>query len=88
MPLDLDRLGDRLGDPRHDPHRALDAACVVQQNDKLVAAKPRNRIAGAHAGHQAPCYLDQNAVAVRVPQQIIDVLEMVQVHEQDGYASV
>ena len=84
VPIDLDRLGDRAGYPGHDAHDALDAASVRQHDDELVPAQARNRIAGSHVAHQPPRHLDQDAVAGCVPERIVDVLEVVQVHEQHG----
>ena len=52
------------------------------QDHEFIAAQTRHRILGAHAGFQA-CGDDlQHAVADRVTERVVDVLEVVEVEKQ------
>jgi hypothetical protein len=64
--------------------RRLAGGRVRQQHGELVAAEPRDEIAGAQRAAQAPRHLDEQRVARQVPEAVVDRLEVVEVDEQDG----
>ena len=59
------------------------AAARDQQHRELVAAEPRDRVAGAHHGGEPVGQLDQQLVPEVVPERVVDLLELVQVQHQD-----
>ena len=71
-----DALGglDRVADVR-----------ALEQDPELVAAEPRDRVGGAHAGHEPLGHELQQLVAGRVPEPVVDGLEVVEVDEQHGH---
>ena len=71
---DLDRLHLLLG--------------PVDQDRELVAAEAGGGVHRAHAVLQAAAHLLQDLVAGVVAERVVDVLEVVHVHEQDGHRHV
>ncbi len=57
---------------------------LPDEDAELVAAEARDGVAAAQDGLEAPRELDQQEVAVAMPQRVVDLLEAVEVHEQDG----
>lgn len=53
----------------------------VEKDDELVAAKPRDKGAVAHATFQPVGHLDQQRVAGLVPKRVVDDLEAVEIDE-------
>src|SRR5882724_5149657 len=54
-----------------------------QQHHELVAAKPCNHVAGAHTTAEPGRHLDQQGIARRMTQRVVDDLEPVEVDEQN-----
>ena len=67
-------------------HRQLDHGAAVgyavEQDRELVAAEPGERVAAAQDGLQAARDLDQQLVAVVVPERVVDLLEAIEVDQQ------
>ena len=72
-----DALGDRLGG-------ALCVVGVVQAHGELVAAEAGDLVLRAHARAQAIGDRDEQLVADRVAERVVDGLEVVDVDEEDG----
>ena len=77
-------LGERGEDPLGDHHDVLGPVEAVEQDGELVAAEARDGVARAHARAQALGDRDQQLVADRVAERVVDGLEVVDVDEQDG----
>ena len=84
LPIEIDRLCDRGEQTLPEsigilpsPERGLD-------HRELVAAKARQRIARAQARTQAFRHRPQRRVAGRVPEKVVDALEIIQVHIKDA----
>ena len=60
----------------------------LDQHGELVAAEPGHRVAVAHRRAQPVGDLDQQLVAGRVAEAVVDLLEAVQVEEQHGHVVV
>ena len=56
----------------------------IEQDDELVAAEPRDRVAGPQRGLQPRRDLHQQLVAGGVPERVVDELEVVDVEQHDG----
>ena len=69
--------GRRLGRPRL-------VRDVLEQDGELVAAEPGDRVLGAQAAASRRATVDQQLVANRVPEAVVDDLEVVEVDEEDG----
>ena len=68
---------------RRDGHRGAQLRLVEQQHRELVAAEARGHVPGPHARLDALGDGREQPVAGRVPQRVVDVLEVVEVEEQD-----
>jgi hypothetical protein len=79
---------DRLAQDVHELARHRGGVELVgevgQEHGELVAAEPRRRVRLPQAGSQAPRDPAQQPVAHGVPERVVDRLEAVEVHEQDG----
>ena len=60
-------------------------ARLGHEHGELVAAEPGDRVVFAHCLSEASCNLLQHLVARRVAERVVDLLEAVQVHRQDGH---
>jgi hypothetical protein len=80
--------GQRPGQAGEDAlGRVGDLLCsldVLEEDRELVAAEARRGVARAHARGQALGDLDENLVAGRVAERVVDRLGVVQVGEQHG----
>ena len=85
--VDLERIESTLADPvdhgLDELRRFLDIE-VGEQDHELVAADPGDDVRVAGAGAQAAGHLDEQPVAVGVPERVVDVLEAVEVEAEDG----
>jgi hypothetical protein len=77
---DRDRLGE-LG--LHAVGEGRGVAVVLQQHRELVTAEAGHGVAGAHHRPQPLGHRHEQLVTGRVPQGVVDGLEVVQVAEQD-----
>ena len=77
-------LGERGEDPLGDDDDVLGPVEAVEQHRELVAAEARDGVGRAHARAQALGDRDQQLVADRVAERVVDGLEVVEVDEQDG----
>ena len=82
-PVDRERDGERGDEARRDGHRGAEVRLVEQQDRELVAAEAGRHVAGADARLDAVGDRGEQPVAGRVPQGVVDVLEVVEVEEQD-----
>ena len=57
---------------------------VIDEHRELVAAEPRDRVAGARALHETVREVAQQRIARAVPEAVVDGLEIVEVDEQHG----
>ena len=71
-------------DPGRDRERVAQPRVVVEQDRELVAAQPRGDVAGPDARPDPVRDRDEQPVARRVAQRVVDVLEVVEVEEQHG----
>ena len=85
---DRERLGQQLGDPVGDHERLLGPLERVADDHELVAAEPRDRVAGAHGVVQSGSERAQQLVARGVAVRVVDQLEEVEVEEQDAHPRV
>jgi hypothetical protein len=74
----------RLEDAPGDPDRDLVAGGLLEQDGELVAAKAGDRVLAPDAGLEPAGHGDQQVVAGRVAELVVDRLEVVQVDEQQG----
>ena len=80
-----DRLGDHFRDALGDLLDGLHAGDVRAEHGELVAAEPRHHVVGAHRAAQAVGDRDEQLVARRVAEAVVDDLEAVEVEEQDRH---
>lgn len=66
---------------------ALREARVRQERDELVAADAREHVLGAQAGAHAPRGIAQDDVSDRVPERVVDALEVVEVEQHRQQAA-
>ena len=85
-------LAERGGDPLGDVDGVLLAGDVLAQHDELVAAeardglaRPADRVAAAQHLREPVGQRHQQLVADLVPEAVVDQLEVVDVHEQNGH---
>ena len=81
QPFHRDRMLEFLHQPFCDPHGHRLLGEIGQQDPELVAAKAGHHVAGAKHGGQARTDLGEQHVAEVVAQRVVDLLEVVQVHE-------
>ena len=79
----MDRVADPLQHPGRDLAGVLDVADLVEQHRELVATQAARRVLGADRVGDAPGDLDQEAVALAVPQRVVHGLEVIEIQEQD-----
>ena len=82
LPVDDERRPQGVRDPPGDidgrpPHRRL------EQDGELVAAESGDRVAGPDRLPQPLGHLDEQEVAGRVTEKVVDLLEAVEVEEED-----
>ena len=83
---DLERLAGHLVDAIGHHRGVLRRLHVVEQDGELVAAVAGEGVALAQAGLEALAHLDEKLVADLVPEAVVDRLEAIEVHEEDGEA--
>ena len=83
---EAERGGHGLLDPLGQAHRRLGSVDVLAQDDELVAAEPAHGVARSQLVLQPVGHVHQQAVAGRVPEGVVDDLEVVEVAEQDADA--
>ena len=81
---DHDRLRDATEQILSGHHGALRVDLALEQEHEPVAAQTRHRVAAARRLAQAPGELEQQLVAHRMAQRLVDVLEPVEVEHQHG----
>jgi hypothetical protein len=84
--VDPERLRDPLEHRIDDVADHQRIAAIGNDHDELVAAEPEHLAAVAAALRrfdQAPANLDQQAVADRMPERVVHVLEAVEVEQRD-----
>src|SRR6185295_17608882 len=74
----------RFMDPLRHAGGVVDVADLLEQDGELVSTHARHRVAEADAALQAPGDLDEELVAQRVAEAVVDDLEAVEVEEEDG----
>ena len=67
---------------RRDHRGILVGTDVAQEHDELVAAEPRDVVLRAHDLAQARCDRAQQAIAGRMAERVVDLLELIEVDEQ------
>src|SRR5690349_18380810 len=88
MTIESERLFDELDDPKRQPDGAFALVLFVFLDDcELVAAEAGQHIGIAQRRLQPAGDLDQQPIARRVPQRVVDLLELVQVEHQDAERS-
>jgi hypothetical protein len=81
---DRERRAERGLNAKRDCVGLVDVAELVQQDRELVAAEPRDRIAGTQARLEAPRHGDQQLVADQVTKAVVDDLEAIEVEIEGG----
>ena len=77
-----DRGPTGIGDALGDGHRVVGVGEVLAQHDELVAAEAGNGVAGPQRSGQSRRQRNEELVAGLVAADVIDQLEVVEVHEQ------
>jgi len=84
--VDVEWSGHRPGERQRQHAGVRRVAQAGLEDRELVAAEPRDEIAAAHAVPETGRDQSKEAIAGRVPQRIVDVLEQVDVDVEDGKA--
>ncbi len=79
------RAGDRLEDPLRDRLDLLRAHEVTAGHDQLVAAEPGREVPAPELGTDPVRDLDEDGVALGVPERVVDLLEVVDVEVQQRH---
>ncbi len=79
MRIDLDRRLQDVDELFGDERRVLLVPQFGDDQDELVSAEPRDRVAFALSRSQPLGHLDQQLVAGGVPQRVVDRLEAIEV---------
>ena len=74
---------DRAAHPVGDRDRGLGVREVLADDGELVAAEARHGVARPHGHHEPVAHLAQQLVADRVPELVVDRLEVVEVAVDD-----
>ncbi len=82
-----DRRADRTDEARDDLLDLAGRTDASQQDDELVAARPRDEVAVPERMLQTDADLAQNLVARAVPHGVVDRLETVQIEEEQAEAA-
>ena len=80
---DRERLGHRAEDPLRDDDGGLGRCDLLDHHGELVAAEPCTRVLGTDARLEPLRDLDEQLVAGRVAEAVVDRLEVVEIDEQD-----
>ena len=86
--LDRHRLLQLLEHTVGDPQRDVLARQVGQHDPELVAAEPRHQVVVAQHARQPRPDLLQQQVAEVVTERVVDLLEVIEVHQHHGHAAV
>ena len=84
MTVDVERRPNAIEDHLRRADRLVGGAQAAQDQDELVAAHPGDRVQLADLGAQAPAERDQQRIADRMAERVVDHLEAVEVEEQHG----
>ena len=87
LAIDPIRLGQGLGDLPNDAQRAPRITANIQQQGKLIAAQPRQLIAGLQLALEARHHLQDQMVTGLVTEGVIGVAKVVQVQVRHGQAT-
>ena len=79
----MERLAQALNDAAGDTHEGKFIRVIVQQDQKLVAAPPRQQVAFAYIPFYAPADLGQQQVACFVPKSVVDPFEPIQIKKYE-----
>src|SRR5664279_5627366 len=79
----MDRLGDCGQDATCGVSYPLLVGNLLQQDDELIATESCDGVGAAAGRLQSTARCDQQLIASRVPEGVIDELELVQVAEED-----
>jgi len=83
QPVEGHRLLERAQQPPADPDGAVLVVGAAQQDGELVTAEPGDEAARPDRGPQPGADLDQELVAVLVPEGVVDLLEPIEVEDHD-----
>ena len=83
--VDEERLPQGVDEPPSDSGRVL---AVLDEHGELVAAEPGQRVRGPQHRPEPLGDLHQQVIAGRVPEGVVDTLEVVQVAEQHREAAL
>ncbi len=75
----------RAGKPLDEQLDLVPRREVAPHDDELVAGEPRERVTGAQRGGEPSGDLDEQLVAGRVPEAVVDPFEVVEVEEPDPH---
>ena len=87
LPLERDRTRYGRQDLPRDASGRRRIVHRLQADDELVSSEARRRVARAQAAPEPRADLAQDRVSPRVAERVVDELELVEVHEQDGEPS-
>ena len=88
QPVDHERLAQRALEHLGDGQRVLGAHDLGQQDAELVAAEAGDGVGGAQRGLEPLGDLLEEHVAVVVAERVVDLLEVIEVHDHHGQAAV
>ena len=93
VPVNQHRLGQQRAEAIGQAINQLGYAAHIafqarQQNHELITTESRHGVFHAHAGFKARSGHFQHAVANRMAERVVDVLEMIKVEKQQGAAQV
>ena len=83
----LDGLGDDLPDPGNRRSSASWSWALGQRMAELVPADPPHHVELPHREPQSAGHLDQDLVAGGMPVLVVDLLEIVEIHEHETVAT-
>jgi hypothetical protein len=84
VPVDLERPAEHIHDLLGQGRTFIEVTQRILQHDELVAAEARDHIGSAYDAAQPVGYRAELGVTTGVAQGVVDLLEVVEVHEQDG----
>ena len=80
---DRERQAERFLDPERDGVGLRVVVQAAEQDGELVAAEPRDGVAGTQAGLEAARRLDEQLVADQVAEAVVDDLEAIEIEVED-----
>ena len=84
LPLEMEGVLHELEHALDHSHGRIVVRRILDEDRELVAAEARDRVGRAHRGLHALRRVDQQHVALRVAERVVDGLEVVEIEEDHG----